>query len=169
MILLKNIARACGLLTLCAVVSGCIVPTHYEQVGAGTNHAPVIVTDPPNPTIPPFLGIQQVPSRTSQVPFTIVVEDDEVDDELFARVFAVNSDGSLTAKLEPALPNTGDPIRQSSGTDQAQVCSGLTNTNVTWLLVVADRPFVSNSDSAELQSNVGPGHIDENHWEFSCP
>jgi hypothetical protein len=138
--------------------AGCLLPTQLDSAPPDVNHRPVLVTSQVQPSFGPLEH-----AATDTVEIQVVAEDPDLGDDLTARLFHLNAQGTLDfiAELQHLTqdPKPNDLVRRGAFTP-FKLCSVLVPGDL--FLVVADRPFTSTT--AEAQG----GLTDENHWELTC-
>jgi hypothetical protein len=185
----RRVAR--GLLLLGAVTSlGCIVPTPLHTVEQPQNYPPVFVDDLCTPRF--ITTIQPAQSGTGAlVSPTLVVDDLDagsgasnggVPEQLTARLFKLNDDGSLTFELlETSLtvPNALLPQRFEGTLPPTAWCQTFVSTpgaSLNMVVIVADRPFYPQGSGKENQvqgvmtdGGIGSENTAQAGWKVSCP
>jgi hypothetical protein len=158
-------ARALALMTFASTTS-CVVPipASPEERDGGVNGFPVIVSA--SPATMKFPGpIKLDPTLPQQI--TVTLKDGDLDDTLVLRVFR-NYPSSLAPLQETTGIDAEDGERLAT-LDTAAWCFGVVEgQQLTFTLVVADRPFAANNIEPPFQAVTAGGQTSSQYWIATC-
>jgi hypothetical protein len=157
-----------------AAATSCVIPPNLEldEVDGGTGSPPVIISSGPSPefSVPGPLVLERNDSRD----ITLTVEDLDIDDDLYVRMF-VNYPVDTAVRAECQVGPTGSTTRVIE-CPTARLCEGVDDQDTSRHFLeamVADRAFLAdNNPEARLQepNRALPGEAGYSFraWMISC-
>lgn len=154
--------------SLGAVATGCVVPLPYpdESTDAAVGGYPPVI----RAGTPP-LGEPTTISRAAEPPtFTLDVEDRDIDDTIYLRVFRnYNPDDPTPQLRDSPYPPGGEALRTLEVSTIAWCPESAGDLDkAIFEVVVADRPFDTNPTPPLYRAVTGGGDFTIRPWIISC-
>lgn len=161
------IMEMAGLALLTASTTGCIIPTKLRSIPAEVNQPPAIVEELSSPPFGPLVNVDA--DGPFAVEFKVAVEDPNLDDSLYARLYLLRLDNSIVTKdyigIEDNNP-TIDVDRPTLRRFTLGGSGGFSPCRVSGAgilaVIVADQKFNDDAPSTSL------GLTDQNSWTVTC-
>ncbi len=160
-----GVAHRLLLIGLMASPSACVLPLQFEETrdaGADQNNPPAIVL------APSMLEVANI-DQSSPPTFTVSVEDKDVDDVLFLRVFRDYHLSPDSAVTDLPVPSSGLPVRTQE-IDTATWCPPGTPPTTTFIfeILVSDRPFLPLSEEPFFRALPSGAKSARGYWVGAC-